>query len=432
MLATRKRVLVYPCGTEIALEIYRSVSKSTYFELIGGSSDYDHGRFVYKNHIDNLPFITDNSPIDDIKEFNNILKDYNIDYIYPAMDGVLYKFAQYKEIFDSVVIAPDLETATITRSKTKTYELFKGLLNTPRLFSPVEKDLPYPLFIKPASSQGSQGAVLLQNDNDLRCSLEQANGKEMVLMEYLPGEEYTIDCFTNTDGKLIYVGGRGRKRIKNGISVNAVAENDPVFIELAGIINSHLNQIGGWFFQVKKNIDGKYSLLEVASRIAGASAFARAHSVNLPLMTLYLYSGQIIDSIIYNEYGVELDRALYNCYKLDIDYTYVYVDYDDTLVINNIINTELIMFLFQCINKGKILLLITKYAGDIHADLKKRRLDGIFDEIISLNSQDNKVCNIKHKDAIFIDDSYGERANVKNNTGIYVFDTHMIECLLQN
>jgi hypothetical protein len=93
VLKVKKRVLVYPCGTEIGLEIYRAVNKSIHFELIGGSSTYDHGRFVYENHIDGLPFITDNSSEEEIDKFNKILIEHKIDYIYPAMDGVLFKFA---------------------------------------------------------------------------------------------------------------------------------------------------------------------------------------------------------------------------------------------------------------------------------------------------------------------------------------------------
>ena len=43
----KKRVLVYPCGTEIGLEIYKSLRYSTHYELIGGGCENDHGRFVY-------------------------------------------------------------------------------------------------------------------------------------------------------------------------------------------------------------------------------------------------------------------------------------------------------------------------------------------------------------------------------------------------
>ena len=123
---SKKRVLVYPCGTEIGLEIYRSVSHSIHYELVGGSSTYDHGRFVYKQHIDNLPFITDESTSNDIVEFNRILIENDIDFLYPAMDGVLYKFSEFRNLISCEVICPSFDTAKITRSKKETYEFSKG------------------------------------------------------------------------------------------------------------------------------------------------------------------------------------------------------------------------------------------------------------------------------------------------------------------
>ena len=80
------------------------------------------------------------------------------------------------------------------------------------------------------------------------------------MLEYLPGKEYTVDCFTNLSGKLIFARGRGRNRIKLGISVNTepVDESENKnFFELAEKINSQLHQKGGWFFQLKEDKNGE-------------------------------------------------------------------------------------------------------------------------------------------------------------------------------
>ena len=118
----RKKVLIYPCGTEIAFEIYNSVKYSTFFEVYGGSSDYDHGHFVYERMIEKLPFITDNSSKEEVRKFNEAVKSYGFDFIYPAMDGVLTVFARYREELDAVLVAPDAFTSETTRKKSKTYE----------------------------------------------------------------------------------------------------------------------------------------------------------------------------------------------------------------------------------------------------------------------------------------------------------------------
>lgn len=427
----KKRVLVYPCGTEIGLEIFRAVEHSIHFELVGGSSSYDHGRFVYSQHIDNLPFITDSSDAEEIIRFDEMIRDQNIDFIYPAMDGIIYKFSEFRHLLKPIVIAPDFNTASITRSKSKTYDLLKSAMNIPRCYHFDDMNLEFPLFIKPDVGQGSVNTKRVNNQEDLNRFCMDMDPSGMLLLEYLPGEEYTVDCFTNNDGKLIYAGGRTRKRVKGGISVNAIGEKNPELLRLAEIINSKLNQKGGWFFQVKKNIDGDFSLLEVASRIAGTSSYTRNLGINLPLLTLHLFNGNHIDQVLVNEYEIELDRALYNRFVSNIKYDKVFIDFDDTIIVNGNVNLQMIMFIYQCINEQIPIILITRHAGDLEENLRKFHLQGVFDQVIHIGSDDEKYLYIDTPQSIFIDDSYGERAKVKKHTGIHVFDTHMMECLIK-
>ncbi|WP_297417050.1 ATP-grasp domain-containing protein [Clostridium sp.] len=427
----KKRILVYPCGTEIGLEVYRSLNNSTYFEIIGGSSTYDHGRFVYKKHIDKLPFITDNSSEKEIEKLNEFIEKYHIDYVYPAMDGVIYNLSKYRSILKCKLVAPNFETVKITRSKLLTYELLKDIIKVPVIYNLDECKKRLPIFIKPDIGQGSVGAYKIQTEEELDYYARKAD-KKIIFMEYLPGEEYTIDCFTNKNGELIYASGRGRKRIKGGISVNAIKIENTLFMKIAKKINEKLNQYGGWFFQLKQNESGELVLLEVASRIAGGSSYSRCLGVNLPMLTMFEYEGNLIDSVMINKCDLEMDRALYNSYKIDISYENVYIDYDDTLIINGKINTQLISFLYDCINKKVKIFLITKHKGDITNDLCEKKLNGIFDKVILLKDTDKKHDYITSKNSIFIDDSYGERYDVFKEKGIPTFDTHMIECLINN
>ena len=421
-----KKVLVYPCGTEIGLEIYRALHNSIHYDVYGGSCSYDHGRFVYERHIDNLPFITDNSDEGEIEEFNRIIAEYGFDFIYPAMDGVLTVFSKYRELLDPIVIAPDYQTTCITRSKKETYNVFDGLLPIPNEYCDKSKIEEFPIFVKPSVGQGSNGARLIKTQNEL----EEIDDDGMLFLEYLPGVEYTIDCYTNQDGELLYARGRERKRIKGGISVNAVFVDKPEFAEYAKIINNTLKQRGGWFFQLKEAADGTLKLLEIASRIAGTSAIVRNIGLNLPLLTLEIFNNRKIDSVIINDYDIELDRALSNTFKTNLDYEAVYVDYDDTIVIDGKINLEIMKFLYQCINQNKRIILLSKHDGDLEEELIRYRIKEVFDEIIHLDKEGQKKDCIKGK-SIFIDDSYGERNAVWSELKIPVFDTHMVECLME-
>ena len=179
-------------------------------------------------------------------------------------------------------------------------------------------------------------------------------------------------------------------------------------------------------------MDGTLKLLEVAARIAGTSAISRNIGANLPLMSVDVFNGVSIDDLALNSGYIELDRALGNVFKTDIRYSIAYIDYDDTVVHDGLVNTTMIKFLYQCMNKGVKLILISKHDGDLYADLKKYHLQEIFDEIIHLRREENKRDYIADKNSIFVDDSYGERKAVKESWDIPVFDTHMVECLLED
>lgn len=88
-------------------------------------------------------------------------------------------------------------------------------------------------------------------------------------------------------------------------------------------------------------------------------------------------------------------------------------------------------FIYQCINRGVKIILLTRHSGDIEAELRHYRLEGVFDDVIHLEQTQSKHSYITEHDAIFIDDSFGERQAVKEKCNIPVFDTHMIECLLE-
>ena len=425
----KKRVLVYPCGTEIGLEIYKALCNSMYYELWGGGSTKDHGSFVYKNYIEDLPFITDFSSENEIRQFNSQISKYGFDFIYPAMDGVITVMSKYRDVLSPTLIAPDFTTNEITRSKKKTYQLLENVIPVPHVYNDGEIVERYPVFMKPDKGQGSQGTVLITDEQML--INERKKGNDKLVLEYLPGEEYTVDCFTNLDKKLIFAKGRLRGRVKSGISMNTIYIDNPIFEKYALLINNKLGFNGAWFFQLKRDVTGELKLLEVASRLAGTSAIARNIGVNLPLLTLEIFNGQRIDTVIPNSYYIELDRALENNYHTDLTYSNVYIDFDDTVIIDGKINVALIQYLYQCVNNKIKIILLTKHEGNIVEELKKYKLYQIFDDIINIKRNENKKDFITSKDSIFIDDSFNERRIVKEFCNIPVFDTHMIECLMK-
>lgn len=423
----KKNILVFPCGSEIALDIYSSVKFSTYFHLIGANSIDDHGKYVYEDYIDGIPFV--DSP-EFIPALRKIVVDREIDAIYPAMDTVITKCKLFEKELGCKVIASPADTTKVCLSKKLTYEKLKGIIDIPKVYNPLFIDSSdFPVFAKPIVGYSAKGTKKLNNQEEVNNYLK---GKDnMLVVEFLPGEEFTVDCFTDQTGKLLYSGARKRNRISNGISVNTFfVDNQSDFNEIAEKINSVIKFRGAWFYQVKRNKDGKLVLLEIASRLGGSSLLSRAIGVNFALLSLFDAFDYKV-SVFKNDYEVVLDRALESKYKTNIEFDSVYCDYDDCLILDKtIINTELVMFLYKCINNKKPIYLLSKHEDtDLLEELKSFRLLGLFDEIIHIDPSSDKSDYIKADRPIFIDDSNAERLNVFNKLHIPVFSPEMIDVL---
>jgi hypothetical protein len=420
------KILVFPCGSEIGLEIHRSLKFSAHIELYGASSVEDHGTFVFDNYIADLPFFDDSRFI---SELNKITNKFQIDAIYPAMDGVMTELGRNVKAIDCEIIGSSYKTSSICLSKKATYKHLKGLVDLAVLYSSLSEVSQFPVFMKPDVGYGSRGAKLINNHNEGEQHLKAFPSS--IVLENLPGNEYTIDCFTNKDGELLFSGGRQRNRIQNGISVNTspVSKNEQ-FHAIAQNINESMEFKGAWFFQLKEDAFGNLKLLEVACRLGGSSSLYRNLGVNFALLSIFDAFDLPVE-ILLNNYGIEMDRALDNKFKLSIKYDTAYIDFDDCLLLGEKINIQLISFLFQALNDNVRLVLITRHALKIDESLEKYRLTGIFDEVIHITNKDPKYKYINSGNVIFIDDSFAERKAVQNELKIPVFSPDTIESLLK-
>lgn len=428
----KKNILVFPCGSEIALEVYRSVKNSTHFNLIGASSVDDHGKFVFENYVDGLPFITDPKFISSIKK---IVDEKKIDAIYPAMDAVIEILKKNEDVLGCKVIAPETKTTQICLSKSRTYKVLEDVVKTPRVFTVEElknDNSLFPVFAKPDVGYGSRGAKKLNSFADMETHLAQF--PTCIMVEFLPGNEFTVDCFSDGSGKLQVVCPRERCRIMNGISVNTKpVKNDAAFQQFAEKVNGAIKFRGAWFFQVKRDANGEITLLEVASRFGGSSSLFRAQGVNFALMSIF-DAFDIPIAVLRNKYDVEMDRALDNKYKIDVKYNEVFVDFDDCIYLEKqFVNDELMAFLYRCINKGIKVSMLSRHddikLGKLDDLLDKLRIRQVFDRIIHLDPAQKKIDFIDNTNAIFIDDSFAERKAIAEKFNIPVFSLDMVEAL---
>lgn len=417
-------VLVFPAEGINAVELHDALSSCVNLKVFGASSVARHGAYIYANYISGLPFISDPSFL---SEFNRLLKQYSIDVIFPTHDTVNVYLMENEGSINAKIISGDYNTSKICRSKIQTYQLFKDQSFVPYRYLSLEELSDFPIFIKPDKGQGAVGALKINTYSEAK----QINFENYLVTEYLPGEEYTVDCLTDNKGILKYISPRSRERLMAGVSVSGQIETlTDEICNIAQTINERLCFLGLWYFQAKKDKSGNFKLLEISTRCAGTMCLTRAKGINLPLLSVYTALGYDIE-VMDNSYHVIMDRTLIGRYKIDYDYSVVYIDFDDTITLAGKLNLNAIRYLYQCKNKGIKLRLLTRHTYDIQETLRKYALSELlFEKIICIKEDATKSEYIDSNNAIFIDNAYKERQEVALKWHIPVFDVDGIEFLL--
>lgn len=421
---SKVNVLIFPAGEINSVELHDALSHNVNINVFGCSSADRHGGYVFKNYKSGLPNIFEK---DFVNAFNDLIDEWNIQYIFPTHDTVALFLTSNQDVINAKVIAATFETAKICRDKKLTYDLFGDCDFCPKQYYSFEH---LPVFIKPRDGQGAKGAKLVKEQMDIPNDIVV---EEYTINEYLPGDEMTVDCLTDSSGNLCACLPRIRNRLLAGVCVagQSCSASDEV-MKIATTINDRLEFLGLWYFQIKKSVDGTFKLLEISTRCAGTMCLSRARGINLPLLSVYAAQGKEI-TVFDNPYTVTMDRTLISRYKINYNYDTVYIDYDDTIVEGELVSLPVIKFLYQCKNKGIKVILLTRHEVD-HSDTVEESLllhaisKDLFYKIIKIDFDEKKSYYITNN-SIFIDNSYAERKEVHDIMGIPVFDVEGIEVI---
>ncbi|WP_404711411.1 acetyl-CoA carboxylase biotin carboxylase subunit family protein [Sphingomonas sp. MMS24-J13] len=416
------RVLVLPAGTEIGHEIHDSLEFSRFWEIHGANEVNDHSSLIYRNIHLGLPNVYHDEFVDAA-----IALAARIDarFVIPAHDEAVFRLAG--TVPAEMLVGPEPNLAAVLRSKTRTIAALDDVIAGPTEIS--RNAATFPMFLKPDRGQGSRGAMIIRDAEELEAAL--ARESDCVLQELLPGEEITIDCFSDRENILLYAHGRVRLRTSGGIATRTASMPDDFLRAEAEAISSRLKISGAWFFQVKMDRQGRPKLLEVANRIAGSSGFQRMRGVNLMEAWLHQKAGRTVAMPEGPFLEIISDRALYSKVHVALRPETIYVDFDDTIILSNSeINYRLVGLLFglkyRC---GCSIQLITRHDGIVEQKLKTLALTDLFDHVHHLQRNELKSSVIAGPAALFIDDSFSERKEVSRQLGIASFPLECLETL---
>lgn len=248
-----------------------------------------------------------------------LCREKKIDVILPLVTRELSPLAKHKKEFNEAGILLPVSPAAsleIANNKSRLYEFlqwrgiavpeFRVVENADQ-FREAARELGYPgktICFKPSVSNGSRGFRIISdqvNELDLLFNFKPGSAyihfrdadrilssgafPELLVSEYLPGEEYSVDCLAR-HGETVIAVPRLRRRMINGISVEGEFEKEEHIIAYCTQIIKELQLHGNIGIQVKRSAAGQFLILEINPRVQGSIAAGLGAGINLPVLAI--------------------------------------------------------------------------------------------------------------------------------------------------
>lgn len=261
--------------------------------------------------------------------FDNVLQKaetFSCNVILPITTGELFVLSEKREILQKKGIAIAIsrfESMKTVNDKAALYHYLQtsqlpcvqySVCSTKENFLHAASELMHQqnhLIVKPAFGNGGRGlriivdtqyqqqhyfsgkfANLTTTIDAMKIELPDTFPSPMIISEYLPGNEYSVDALAN-EGETLGMVIRLRKKIVSGISVSGEFVRIESIEEQVKTLISRLKLHGPIGIQFKENKDNFPVLLEINPRLQGAVSGCRAAGINIPKMSVELALGNI-------------------------------------------------------------------------------------------------------------------------------------------
>jgi len=242
--------------------------------------------------------------IEYIPSLLDAVKRHNVSLVLPMTDLDIRSLARQRAKFDALgcsVMVGSEESTMLCRDKAAFQEILSSAgLATIRTMTLEEfRTNPfYPCFVKPLRGSASVGTSVINNDKELKAHVA-TFGELLVVQEYVPGQEFTVDVFRDRKGEVHCVVPRLRMVIRSGEVEKGITVRDEHVIEATTKLASLLGDVWGVFCcQCKRETGGPPRFFEVNPRFGGGSPLSIAAGANLPRYVLQEVLGKPIDKDI--------------------------------------------------------------------------------------------------------------------------------------
>ena len=303
-------------GAPGAAGILKCLRKESFFQVTAAdASSHASGKYLAER-FETIPAGTDPLFATSLLQ---LCREKNISVILPLVTRELLPLAKHKKEFNEAGILLPVSPAAsleIANNKSRLYEFlqWRGIavpefcvVENADQFREAVRELGYPgrtICFKPSVSNGSRGFRIISDQvdeldllfnfkpsstyihfRDADRILSSGAFPELLISEFLPGEEYSVDCLAR-QGEAILVVPRLRRRMINGISVEGEFVKEESIIAYCTQIIKELQLHGNIGIQVKRSSAGQFLVLEINPRVQGSIAAGLGAGINLPVLAI--------------------------------------------------------------------------------------------------------------------------------------------------
>lgn len=227
-----------------------------------------------------------------IEEALALLEREQIAVILPSSGFDIEPYSRNKQRIEAVgtrLAFSDYSVVVLCHDKLKLFETI-GRQFEMGWFTAMPEEASFPCFVKPRRGKGSRGVYHCVDREELMYAL--AAGPEMVIQEFFPGREYTIDVLSDMDGKALIAVPRERLETKAGISSKGRIIKNTLIQQQCMKIAEYIGLKGPSCFQMKEDKNGIPRLQEINPRLGGGTIFATLAGINIPYYAVLLCLGR--------------------------------------------------------------------------------------------------------------------------------------------
>lgn len=270
-------------------------------------------------------------------------------------------------------------------------------------------------------------SFLVKDEVDANALLSTYGFDNIVFTEFLYKDRIYIDCFTDKDNDLIWIGSRQNERTSSGKVCSVTLKRE--FKEIANILNKSFPLRGYWSFSIKRDQANDFKICSLTTILSPKLSLYRAQGVNIPLMIIQDYLNRK-QTTIQKKFVKSINFSYQAKSSLNYYFDKVFVDMDGTLIIDGKVCPIVIAFIYQMIQENKKIILITRHKTSPATTLEKMSISkSLFDEIIHIQDGSLKSSYVTNQ-SIFIDNEFPERRNVSDFKKIPVLDVDMLELFI--